>query len=130
MIESKSGVFSRAHYPYVEIEAYKSDTYSKFVKRAALKCRLESNRKDKELSLFKINGARVLDCDVSVKSKPRPWTLGNYLGLLKKSPTAVKLGVGYLAKDSKSSCSSDDMVGRLGWLPVRPYLIFIDVLGL
>ena len=54
MIESKSGVFSRAHHPYVEIEAYKSDTYSKFVKRAALKCRLESNRKDHYLKLMEL----------------------------------------------------------------------------
>jgi hypothetical protein len=111
MIESKSGVFSRAHSPYVEIEACKSDSYSTFIRRAALKCRLEVS--DKELSLFKINGARVLDCDVSVKGKPRPWTLGNYLGLLKKSPSAVKLGVGYVVKDSKSSCSSD-MVCKQG----------------
>lgn len=108
MTQSKSGAFSRAHHPYVEVEAHKSDSYSKFVKRAASKCKLSTHKKDKELSLFKVNGARVLDSDITVKGKPRPWTLGNYLGLLKKSPSSVKLGVGYV--ESRSS-SNSDMVG-------------------
>ena len=38
----------------------KGDTYGLFVQKASRKCRLDQQA-DKTLSLFKLNGARVLD---------------------------------------------------------------------
>lgn len=112
MKESRPGVFARAKQPFVEIEANKSDSYTVFARKAAIKCRLGSEEKGKVLSLFKLNGARVLNESVTVKGKQKPWTLGNYLLLMKKSPSNVKLGVGYFTPPSSditsSSSSSDD----------------------
>ena len=111
MKESRPGVFARVKQPFVEMEALKSDKYTTFAQKAAIKCRL-SEEKGKVLSLFKLNGARVLDESVTVKGMLKPWTLGNYLLLMKKSPSSVKLGVGYFTPPqedvpSSSSSSSD-----------------------
>lgn len=65
-----------------------------------------------DLSLFKINGTRVVNKSVTVKGNKKPWTIGNYLLLMKKSPSAVKIGVGYVFQ-SKLSSSSDDNVYHL-----------------
>ena len=57
----------------------------------------------------------MLDESVTVKGKLKPWTLGNYLLLMKKSPSNVKLGVGYftppLEDVASSSSSSSDRFG-------------------
>ena len=92
----------------VEMKAYRSDSYASFVKRAADKLNLRIE-KNKILSLFKLNGARVLDEDIVVKCRQKPWTLGNYLLLMKKSPATTKMGIGYLACSDTSSSSK--MVG-------------------
>ena len=107
MKETRSGVYTRVKAPYVEMEAYRSDSYITFVKRAAHKCHL-TEKKNKLLSLFKLNGARVLDEEVTVKGKPKPWTLGNYLLLMKKSPNNIKMGIGYVDCDFNSSSDSTD----------------------
>ena len=116
MKESRPGVFVRAKQPFVEMEANKSDNYTTFAKKAAIKCRL-SEEKGKLLSLFKLNGARVLDESVTMKEKLKPWTLGNYLLLMKKSPSNVKLGVGYFTPPpedvTSSSSSSSDSFGSV-----------------
>lgn len=107
MSETKAGVFSRSKNPFVEIGAYRSDNYSTFVKRAAKKLQLQG-KPQKILSLFKLNVARVLDEEVTIKDKTKPWTLGNYLLVMRKSPNVVKLGIGYVTySDSSSSPSSE-----------------------
>ena len=92
------GVFSRSRSPYIEMEARRSDSYKVFAEKAARKCRLASEP-GLELCLFKLNGARILNEPVTVRgrttSSVRPWTLGNYLLLMKKSPTLCKIGVAY-----------------------------------
>lgn len=103
MRQTKSGIFTRASRPFVEIEAFRNDSYRDFVKRAAQRTQTIIN---KTLALFKLNGARVLDKEVTVKGKIKPWTLGNYLLLLKKSPYNIKMGVGYIM-DAQSSTDSD-----------------------
>lgn len=85
MKKSKHGVYTRSNDPFVEMEAYRTDTYSTFVRRAAQKCRLRE-KENNIISLFKLNGARVLDEPVTLKGKAKRWTLGNYLLLMKKSP--------------------------------------------
>ncbi len=104
----KSGVFTRAKSPFVEMEAYRSDSYSTFVKRAVSKCHIRG-KKNHILSLFKTNGARVLDEQVTIKGKSKPWTLGNYLLLMKKSPNSVKMGVGYLEMSTDSTSSNEEV---------------------
>ena len=41
-----------------------------------------------------MNGARILNESVSVNGKSRPWTVGNYLSMLRKGAASVKMGVG------------------------------------
>lgn len=113
MVESKPGTGSyvRAHHPFLEIEARRSDNYAAFAGRAARKCDIKSD-KNMELSLFKLNGARVLDSEVTIKGKQKPWTLGNYLLLMKKAPSAVKMGVGHVIVPDNSVSSSSEKVCR------------------
>ena len=110
MTETKSGAFIRSRNPFVEVEGYRRDSYSTFIKRAAHKLSLHG-QKGKYVSLFRLNGARVLDEEVTVKGKTKPWTLGNYLLLMKKSPNHVKMGIGYVSiiNDDfpESSCGSE-----------------------
>ena len=106
MKETKPGVFTRSKKPFVEMEAQRSDSCTKFAKRATQKCHLRYKEKA-VLSLFKVNGARVLNENITVKGNSKPWTLGNYLLLMKKSPSSVKMGIGYVQCDDSSSSSSE-----------------------
>ena len=54
-----------------------------------------------------MNGASIVNCPVTVKGK-KPWTIGSYLLMMKKSPSAVKIGVGYISEPSSNS--SEDSV--------------------
>ena len=60
------------------MEARRSDSYQAFALKAAKKYRLAAER-DKELCLFKLNGARILDEPITVRSRnrnyTRPWKL-------------------------------------------------------
>ena len=47
-------------------------------------------------ALFKVNGSRILNREVSVHGKFKPWLIGNYLSHVKKSAAQVKLGIGVL----------------------------------
>lgn len=109
MTETKSGAFIRSRNPFVEVEGYRSDSYTTFTKRAAHKLSLRGE-KGKYVSLFRLNGARVLDEEVTVKGKSKHWTLGNYLLLIKKSPNRVKMGIGYVSMNNDFSDSSSDKV--------------------
>jgi len=42
-----------------------------------------------------MNGARILNEAISVGKSNKPWTVGNYLWMLKKSAATAKIGVGY-----------------------------------
>ena len=82
------------------------DNYFTFSEKAAECCNLQGLGTATKLS-FKMNGARIVDRPVSVKGKKKPWTMGSYL-LMMKSPSAVKIGVGYISEPSSNS--SDDSV--------------------
>ena len=94
MKEGKKGSYTRCS-PYAEVEAERSDCYSEVVRRAAEQFDL-SPRKGKILSLFRPNGAAVMDKELQVRGKKVPWTLGNYMLATKRSPAQTKLGIGYL----------------------------------
>ena len=107
MEENKPGVFVRAQSPYVEIEDSRCDTYQAFVNKAPIKCKL-GYKKRKVCSLFKLNGAQVLSEDININGKVKPWTLGRYLLLMKKSPSNVKLGIGHISVEVSDSESNSD----------------------
>ena len=87
------GIFARSRSPYIEMEARRSDSYQAFALKAAKKCRLATER-DKELCLFKLNGARILDEPITVRSRnrnyTRPWTLGNYILVYARSVSPMQ----------------------------------------
>lgn len=126
MTESKRGIFQRGSAPFIEVEAARSDDYMTFAWKAADCCQLGGNSLGTGLSLFKMNGARILNRVVTVKGNKKPWTLGNYLLMMKKSPASVKIGVGYV---DESSTSSEDNVRRYV-VSVWPLFIIIIILVL
>ena len=76
MKEGKKGSYTRCS-PYAEVEAERSDCYSEVVRRAAEQFDL-SPRKGKILSLFRPNGAAVMDQELQVRGKKvplDPWKL-------------------------------------------------------
>lgn len=111
MEENRQGVYVKSKSSFVEIEAHRSDTYRSFVDKAARKLKM-GYRSGNMLSLFKMNGARVLNEEINLNGKDKPWTLGNYLLKMKKSPTSVKLGIGYVFIFSdESNSNSTNTVG-------------------
>lgn len=52
----------------------------------------------------------MLDQPITIKGKTKQWTLGNYLLLMKKGASSVKMGVAYTAPllSDSSSFSDDD----------------------
>ena len=68
MRQTKSGIFTRASRPFVEIEAFRNDSYRDFVKRAAQGTQI-IRKTNKSLALFKLSGARVLVKEVTIKGK-------------------------------------------------------------
>ena len=114
MKKTSKGSYGR-NSPYVEIEAGRNDGYKLFVKRAAAACNI-SEKEGKVLSLFKLNGAVFRDVDIEIKGRDKPWTIGNYLLLMKRSSTQAKLGVGVMdascfeAESSESCISSDEVM--------------------
>ena len=56
---------------------------------------VNSKRNMAKNCLFKLNGVMILNKPVKVKRKSKPWTIGRYLLLTKKSSYIAKLGIGY-----------------------------------
>lgn len=96
MTESKPGVVKKCHVSPVEMEATKSDSYQTVLSRAVKKCKL-SRPTGTIASLFKLNGCRILDEAFVVKNESKEWTLGNYMSVMKKSASNIKLGVAYIS---------------------------------
>ena len=86
MQEGRQGVYSKAKSPYIEMSVRRSDCYKAVTKKAAKKCHLVY-RGSNSLSLFKLNGARILDEEITVGGKTKLWTMGgcwlHYTGLFK-----------------------------------------------
>lgn len=109
MQEGRQGVYGKTKSPYIEMGVRRSDCYKAVAERAAKKCHL-IYQESKTLSLFKLNGARILDEEITIGGKTKPWTLGNYILLMKKSPNNIKLGVGCITPDSSSDVDDSDKV--------------------
>lgn len=102
MEEGRQGLYSKTKSPYIEMSARRSDCYRAIANRAAKKCHLICHG-SKTLSLFKLNGAQILDEEVIVSGKTKPWTIGNYMLLMKRSPSKTKLGVGQVTPSDVNS---------------------------
>ena len=87
--------------------ARRRDNYSEFAEKAVLALELEQPALVSS-SLFKTSGgALIANDDIIINGQTRAWTIGNYLTLLKKSPSNVQIGVGYVLSDDHSS--DDDL---------------------
>ena len=52
-----------------------------------------SIQENESYALFKMNGARITDKDLSVHGKQKIWQIGSYLSHEKKSAVQLKLGI-------------------------------------
>ena len=64
-------------------------------------------------------GAVIQNEDITIHGEQRDWTLGNYLALLKKSPSAVKIGVGYIHDETQSDNDKEGSSSHEGVSTVR-----------
>lgn len=76
----------------VEIAANREDSYGRLLSRATESLGIQTA--GKKFSFFKCNTAQIPDANLSIKSRVRNWTLGNYLLAVKKAPSQIKFGVG------------------------------------
>lgn len=98
MSETKSGDYKRCS-GFVEVEVSKADNYEIVIGKIA-DC-LEINVQDDEyLALFKLNGTRILNKELTINKIKRPWLIGNYLSFIKKSASQVKFGIGICNKEA------------------------------
>lgn len=105
---SKRGIYSRGKNPYIEVVFDRKDPYDVFVSKAAAVCDVRVTRRGQALSLFKLNGARVLNEPIVVRMKKKNWTIGNYLQLIKRGPSSIKLGIGIVQPSVEEVLSSSD----------------------
>ena len=87
---------------YREVQLSRDDCYLSVVTVAAVSLKV----KDRGLTLFRQNGTVIQNCELSVKGNRKPWTIGNYLLAIKKSPHQIKFGLGKSPdQDSPCKCS-------------------------
>lgn len=106
MKEKPSGGFQHdTHCQSLEItNVRRSDSYYTFAEKAAAALNLTCS----SLCLFKPKGGAKIGSDNLVISQvSHCWTLGNYLLVLKKSPSNIQIGVAYVIADSSLSAGSD-----------------------
>ena len=78
----------------IEIEASRDDLYDTILSRATEALHIEPERR--KIYLYKPSTACIPNMDLTVKSVKKKWTLGNYLLAVKKVPSQIKFGVGYV----------------------------------
>ena len=81
---------------FVEVEACRSDKYNEVTLKVA-ECLEIPKKRNQSYALFKMNGTRILDKDLSINKKKKPWLMGNYLTCVKKSAAQLKLGIGIIS---------------------------------
>ena len=110
MREKPSGGFQRnTRGQSLEItNARRSDDYNTFAEKAAAALNIKPLPSSSPCLFKAFGGARIANDDLVVNDKVRPWNLGNYLSLLKKSPSNVQIGVAYVMDDYSLSEGSSD----------------------
>ena len=89
---------------FVEVEVSKSDNYSSVTKKISDCLGLPDLEENKCFALFKLNGSRIMNKDVSVHRNCKPWIIGNCLSHVKKSASNVKLGIGVIGVINTEVC--------------------------
>ena len=107
MKETCPGKVQRSGAIPIEIEASRKDTYRILLDRIIKKCKIPPEQR-KNTSLFKLNGSKILDERLTVCGREKEWNLGNYLQVIKKSPSSLKLGVATLGGHASVSKLSSD----------------------
>lgn len=97
MSETKKGDYKRCS-GFVEVEVCKADNYEAVTRKIA-ECIELSLEDDQYLALFKLNGTRILNKELTINRIKRPWLIGNYLSFVKKSASQVKFGIGICSKE-------------------------------
>jgi len=109
MTETRRGVFHRCGSVPVEIEADKSDSYTTLLGRSLEK--LHIKRKENSVSaFFKLNGVRILDEELSLGGRMKQWTLGHYLQAIKRPPSRLMLGVGWISQGPSQPHTINDLL--------------------
>ncbi len=81
------------------MECQRNNTYSELLCKAAAKIEIPF-REGYFVFLIKVAGSLIKDEDITINGVNKPWSLGRYLQLLKKSPSSLKIG---LAVEDSSS---------------------------
>ena len=99
--QSKKGDYKRST-GFVEIEVLRADGYNEVTTKIA-ECLEIFTDGDDFLALFKLNGSRIIDKELTINGKKRPWLIGNYLSFVKKSAAQLKLGIGICRRNKEVS---------------------------
>jgi len=85
---------------FIEIDAWREDTYTEFAEKAARHFRLGDVKEDEALTLFRPkSGTIILPTSIILKDEEKPWTIGNYFAKLRKSPELVEFGIGLVNRE-------------------------------
>ena len=85
-------------------DASKEDTYGEVAEQAAEEVGLQKPDDDHFLALFRpVAGSVICDKDLIVNGQVKPWTLGNYITKLHRSPSDIRFGVGVVDRQTASS---------------------------
>ncbi len=82
MSETKQGQYKR-NSGFVEVEGCKADKYDDVTRKVAEALEMIFEENNEFFALFKLNGTRILDKELTINKKKRPWLIGNYLGFVK-----------------------------------------------
>ena len=105
----------------IEIQAKRCNVYQTIAQRAAKKLGMTLHPLD-TLALFKAcGGAGILQQDITLKGARKTWTVGNYLQLLKKNPSTVKVGVGIVHHRGSFESSASPSVNQVKRLEALKY---------
>ena len=88
MKKGRSGTYSRDGVS-IEVVADRYDTYDKLLERGCKDLQIDKRRST--LSLFTLAGAVIL-CEE--RNDESHWSLGEYLKMVRKGPSELKLGIG------------------------------------
>ena len=84
---------------YIEVSVPAKADYGAVCREAAEVLKLEAPHEDCILRLFRTDGTIVSNQVIKTSSGLKAWNIERYLGLLQRSASQVKLGVGYIEKD-------------------------------
>ena len=85
---------------YFEMKAHRSNNYQTLLER--MKRKFPSISSKKKCHLFRSNGARIENEDLTIREASKPWTLGGYLRYLHVSPDVLRLGIGFESSSEES----------------------------